>query len=89
MVLTKQQAMDALPASDEAGAAIRAFYDALLRYYPAEDAVDAALDVLVRGVAFLRAAKAAAAAPNPLTRYRSNDQSFNHQSPVTLSDKRP
>ncbi len=56
--LTKQEAMDALPASDHAGAAIRAFYDALLRYYPAEDSVDAALDVLVRGVAFLRAVKA-------------------------------
>ena len=56
--LTKQQAMDALPASDQAGAAIRAFHDALLRYYPAEDSVDAALDVLIRGVAFLRAVKA-------------------------------
>ncbi len=65
--LTKQQAMDALPASDEAGAAIRAFYDALLRYYPTEDSVDAALDVLVRGVAFLRAAKAAAAAGDAST----------------------
>lgn len=56
--LTKQEAMDALPASDQAGAAVRAFYDALLRYYPAEDSVDAALDVLIRGIEFLRAAKA-------------------------------
>jgi hypothetical protein len=65
--LTKQSAMDALPAGDEAGAAIRAFYDALLRYYPAEDSVDAALDVLIRGVAFLRAAMAAANAADAPT----------------------
>ena len=63
--LTKQQAMDALPASNAAGAAIRAFYDALLSYYPAEESVDAALDVLIRGVAFLRAAKVEAAARTP------------------------
>ncbi len=63
--LTKQQALDALPASGEAGAAIRAFYDALLSYYPAEDSVDDALNVLIRGVAFLRAAKAEAAARTP------------------------
>ena len=60
--LTKQQAIGALPADTPPGAAIRAFYDALLRHYPAEDSVDAALDVLVRGVAFLRAAKVTAAA---------------------------
>jgi hypothetical protein len=58
--LTKQQAMDATRADTAPGAAIREFYAALLRYYPAEDSVDAALDVLVRGVAFLRAARAAA-----------------------------
>lgn len=55
--LTKQQAIEAVPASTPPGAAVRAFCDALHRYYPAEDSVDAALDVLVRGVAFLRSAK--------------------------------
>jgi hypothetical protein len=66
--LTKEQAMDALPANGEAGAAIRAFHEALLHCYPAEDSVDAALDVLVRGVAFLRAAKTAASAADAATR---------------------
>jgi hypothetical protein len=60
--LTKQEAIDRMPPDTATGAAIRAFYEALLRYYPAEDSVDAALDVLVRGVAFLRAAKADAGA---------------------------
>lgn len=55
---TKQQAIAALPADTDMGAAIRAFYDALLRYYPDEAPADAGLDVLVRGVAFLRAAQA-------------------------------
>ncbi len=59
--LTKQQAIDATFADTPPGAAIRAFYEALHEYYPAEDSVDSALDVLIRGVAFLRAAKAAAA----------------------------
>ena len=63
--LTKQQAIGEMPADTPPGVAIRAFYDALLRYYPAEDSVDAALDVLVRGVAFLRAAKAEASVTSP------------------------
>ena len=56
--LTKQQAIRQAAPGTSAGAAIRAFYTSLLQYYPSEDSVDAALDVLVRGVAFLRAAKA-------------------------------
>jgi hypothetical protein len=56
--LTKQQAIAALPADTDMGAAIRTFYDTLLRYYPDEAPADAGLDVLVRGVGFLRAAKA-------------------------------
>lgn len=63
--LTKLQAIDAMPADTPPGAAVRAFYDALHTYYPAEDSVDAALDVLVRGVAFLRVAKAAASGTSP------------------------
>lgn len=56
--MPKQQAIDAIPADSTAGVAIRAFYDALPHYYPGEESVDAALDLLVRGVEFLRAAKA-------------------------------
>ena len=56
--MPKQQAIEAMPADSTAGVAIRAFYDALPHYYPGEESVDAALDLLVRGVEFLRAAKA-------------------------------
>ncbi len=56
--LTKQEAIERMPPGTTAGDAIRAFYAALLLYYPAEDSVNAALDVLVLGVTFLRAAKA-------------------------------
>jgi hypothetical protein len=60
--LTKREAMERASSGTPSSIAIRAFYEALLRYYPAEDSVDAALDVLVRGVAFLRTAKADATA---------------------------
>ena len=56
--LPKQLAIDALPAETPAGASIRAFYDAVLHYYPEETSIGAALDLLVRGVDFLRAARA-------------------------------
>lgn len=55
--LTKQQAIAEVPPETAAGAEIRAFYDALLAHYPAEESTDGALEVLVHGVRFLHAVK--------------------------------
>ena len=54
--MPKPLAIEALLSITPGGAAIRAFHAALLAYYPDESSPNAGLDVLVRGVAFLRAA---------------------------------
>ncbi len=55
--LSKLQAIAALPPDTAAGREIRLFYDAVLAHYPAEASTDGALEVLVRGVRFVRAVK--------------------------------
>lgn len=55
-IMTKQQAIDSLPVDGDAAEAIRAFYAAVLSYYPSESSALAGLEVMVHGVAFLRAA---------------------------------
>src|SRR5215469_11362945 len=56
--LPKQQAIALLPQDTPLGKAIRAFYQAVQIYYPAEASVEQALAVIERGVTFLKAAKA-------------------------------
>ena len=56
--LPKQQAIALLPQDTPLGKAIRAFYQAVQIYYPAEASVEQALAVIERGVDFLKAAKA-------------------------------
>lgn len=56
--LPKQQAIALLPQDTPLGKAIRAFYQAVQIYYPAEASVEQALAVIERGVVFLRTAKA-------------------------------
>lgn len=58
--MTKQEAIAELSADTAVGKAVRAFYDSLYQYYPSETSTDAGLDILLKGVAFLRAAKHAA-----------------------------
>jgi hypothetical protein len=55
--MAKPQAITALPLDSPPGEANRAFYAALLQYYPGQQSVDAALGIVERGVAFLSAAK--------------------------------
>lgn len=54
--LTKEQAIERLPAKTALQEAIRAFYRAIWAYYPAEDSLENALAVVESGVAFLGAA---------------------------------
>jgi hypothetical protein len=56
--LPKQQAIALLPQDTPLGRAIRAFYQAVQTYYPAEASVEQALAVIETGVVFLRTAKA-------------------------------
>jgi hypothetical protein len=62
--LPKPAAIALLPAETPLGQAIRAFDVAIRAYYPDETTSDGALVVIVRGVEFLRAAKAWASALN-------------------------
>lgn len=55
--LPKPDVIALLAAETPAGSAIRAFYAAVNEYYPAEASVDGMLDVITRGVAFLREAQ--------------------------------
>jgi hypothetical protein len=55
--MTKQEAIAMLPEGSVTGQAIRGFYQELFAYYPGETSTDAGLDVLLKGVTFLRAAR--------------------------------
>lgn len=55
--LPKPDVIALLPPESPTGSAIRAFYAAVNEYYPAEASVDGMLDVITRGVAFLREAQ--------------------------------
>ena len=55
--LAKPMAIAQLSPATPMGAAIRAFYDALVAYYPSHADAEAGLRVIERGVAFLRAAR--------------------------------
>ncbi len=55
--LMKQQAIERTAADEPVGREIRAFYEAMLGYYPAQVEVDRALAMIEHGVAFLHAVK--------------------------------
>ena len=55
--LPKPDVIALLPAESATGSAIRAFYAAVVAYYPAEASLEALLDVITRGVDFLREAQ--------------------------------
>ncbi|MDP9236572.1 MAG: hypothetical protein M3P30_04085 [Chloroflexota bacterium] len=59
--LPKQAAMDRLRADTQEAEAIRGFYHAVCAYFPGASSIDAALDAVVHGVAFLTGAKQRAA----------------------------
>ena len=56
--LPKSDVIALLPVESAMGSAIRAFYAAVTIYYPAEASLEALLDVITRGVDFLREARA-------------------------------
>jgi hypothetical protein len=54
--LTKQQAIEELPAQSPMGQAIRLFYHAMTEYYPSQSSLDAGLEGARNGINFLQAA---------------------------------
>ena len=53
--LPKHEALTLLPQNESVGQAVRAFYQSVMTYYPAEASVADALKVIETGVAFLQA----------------------------------
>ena len=56
--LSRKQAIQLLPRETALGQSIRRFYQAVQAYYPTEDSMNSALDIVESGVTFLEAAHA-------------------------------